>query len=431
MFGGMPMKNGEIIMKTEDMTQRDVHRRWGFEAGTGVRTFLAVAVALLMALATALPADAQARRTRPPENKGSSGSTSSASPPPSPPPAARSGSSGGQQPSSVRGSSPRDRGGPAVRTRPETGSSPQVIENDRRDHRYRGHRPFRGYRGGYYPYRGYHSYGWNPYRYSWHLGFGYWGWYDWHNPYPYHAYPHTYYDYRPGHYGPYRVPYYASQVRETMGALDLDLKPGDTQIYLDGHHIGTADNFDGWPQYLWLDQGDYHFVFYAEGRRTIAREYKILPGVVIDVEDRLEHGESTPPEELFPVPTERRDERLAKNAEMRARAEAEARAEADWRRRSEEIRQRSGDWGDDPGYETPAGDFGSLQLTVTPPDASVYLDGRFLGTAADLMRLSRGLTIDTGHHDLSIVRPGHEGEEIRFEVESGEVVELDIELQRN
>lgn len=418
-------------MQNESTIQRDVHRRRPFLAGSAVRTFLAVAVALLMALATALPADAQARRTRPPENQGSSGSTSSASPPPSrpsSPPAARSGSSGGQQPSSVRGSSPRDRRGPAVRTRPGTGSSPRVIENDRRDYRYRGHRPYRSYRHGYYPHRGYYNYGWDPYRYSWHLGFGYWGWYDWPYPYPYRGYPHTYYDYGRGYYGPYRVPYYASQVRDSMGALDLDLKPGDTKIYLDGHYIGTADNFDGWPQYLWLEQGDYHFVFYAEGRRTIAREYKILPSVVIDVEDRLERGESTPPEELFPVPTERRDERLARNAEMRARAEAEA--EADWRRRSEEIRREGGDW-DDEGYETPSGEFGSLQLTAAPPDASVYLDGRFLGTAADLMRLARGLTVDAGDHTLSIVRPGYDPEEIPFTAEPGEIVEIDVELQPN
>jgi hypothetical protein len=147
--------------------------------------------------------------------------------------------------------------------------------------------------------------------------------------------------------------------------------------------------------------------------------------VVIDVADRLEAGESQPPEELFPVPTARRDARLRDNEEKRARAEAEA--AADWRERSEAIRAREGR-----GYDAPAAgeDFGSLELLVEPPDASVYLDGRFLGTAEDLARLRRGLTVDAGEHELEVVRPGYAPETLAFTVEPGEEVRLSVRLDR-
>lgn len=391
------------------MTKRTTTR----SAGRWARAALVLGAGLIVALATALPADAQASRTRPDEGttagSGSSGRT------------AVSGStrSSGSSTRSRTSGSP----GRAARTRPPSGSSGGrvAIPNDRRPsgHRYdRYHRPYR------HPY----YYPWSSpyYRFSWSLG--YWGWYGWWDWSPYgYGYPAPYY------YPPAR--YYPSRVRDNMGALDLDLKPGDTQIYLNGQLIGSADRFDGWPQYLWLEEGDYHFVFYREGRRTIAREYTVYPGVVIDVEDRLERGEPTPPEELFPPPTERRDARLRREAEQRARAEAEA---GDWRRRSEVIRERTEgeDWEESPAdADAPesrgeaAEGFASVRLAVEPADASVYLDGRFLGTAGDLVRLRRGLTVDPGEHRLSVVRPGHRQEEVEFTVEAGEAVDLAVTLQ--
>lgn len=356
-------------------------RRALHDMARGARLALALAVGLLLAAATALPADAQARRTRPEGSSASSGSRSSA-------------------PTAVSGSS-------AGRTRPSGSSSgTTVVHNDRRPTYRPGHRPY------YYP-SSWSYYHWYPYRYSWWLG--YWGWYGWWDYYPY---------YPSGPY-PYYPPYTARDGGPGMGALDLDLKPGDTQIYLDGSYIGTADNFDGWPRYLWLEPGDYHFIFWHEGRRPIVREYKILPEVVIDVGDRLEPGEATPVEELFPPPTARRDARIERNEEMRSRSEDEE--AASWRERSARIRRSTAEEDWDAG-ET--GGFASVRLSIEPADASVYLDGRFLGTADDLGRLRRGLTVDPGEHTLSVVRPGYEAEDVEFEAASGEEVELEVELGR-
>ncbi|HEX6204071.1 MAG TPA: PEGA domain-containing protein [Thermoanaerobaculia bacterium] len=349
-----------------------------------------LALAALFALVSALPADAQASRTRPSGGTSSgtasgSGGRSSSPPPAATAPAPRSPSSS-TAPSTVG------------RTRPGRAAAGgrTVIERDAR-----GRRPDRDVVI-VDPWGWWSSYWWS---------YGAWGWY-------------------PGYYGPYYGGYgpawYPRRVNDRMGALDLDLKPGDTQIFLDGQPIGVADRFDGWPGYLWLEEGDYHFVFYREGYRTIAREYRVRPGLVIDVEDRLERGESVPPEELVPPqPTPRRDARIRRNEEMRRQA-----AEAEVAAGGEAEPAEGGDWRDRaPDVELEDAGAGTLRLVVEPPDASVYLDGRFLGTGVEVARLRRGLAVSAGEHLLEVVRPGHAPVARRIIVEDGREVEVEVALE--
>jgi hypothetical protein len=100
---------------------------------------------------------------------------------------------------------------------------------------------------------------------------------------------------------------YGHGPRDDMGALDLDINPGRTQVYLDGQKIGTADDFDGWPRYLLLPKGTYEIVFYLDGYKTLVRQVTVYPGLVINMDDRMETGASTRPEDLLPRPQERWD----------------------------------------------------------------------------------------------------------------------------
>jgi len=188
-------------------------------------------------------------------------------------------------------------------------------------------------------------------------------------------------------------------------------------VWVDGERLGVADDFDGFPTYLWLPKGTYDVVFYLPGFRTLARQYSIYPGMVIDVEDRLERGEATPPDQLMSPSHERRDERLRRDAENAARVGAEP-----WGQRVA------------PG-ESPAGSLDArgeparLRLSVEPADASVYLDGRFLGSARDLSSLRAGLLVDPGHHTIEIVRPGYDAQRRDVEVAAGEEAEVQIGLR--
>lgn len=204
------------------------------------------------------------------------------------------------------------------------------------------------------------------------------------------------------------------------GAIDFDVSPERAEIYVDGELVGTADDLDGFPDFLWLDKGTYDVVVYLPGYRTIARQISIYPGLIVDVDDQMESGESVRPEELVSKSTERRDERVRRDRELADEVEAD---EAPARRRSAPEREDAATESLDARSE-PA----TLRLAVVPDDASVYLDGRFLGTGQELGRLRARLWIDAGKHRLEIVRPGYESSEKEFEAASGEEVDLTIEL---
>lgn len=225
-------------------------------------------------------------------------------------------------------------------------------------------------------------------------GYGSYGYYGWSNPgwgYPV-AYPREGYRY---------------------GALDLDISPERAEVWIDGRQVGVADDYDGFPEYLWLEKGTYDVVFYLPGYKTLARQYSIYPGLVIDVEDQLEAGEAVRPEQLAPRSHERRDERLRRDRE---RQEEIAGGEP------RDLEREA------PGTLDARGEPGRLRLAVTPEDASVYLDGRFLGTGRELARLRAGLIVDPGEHTLQVVRPGREEQSRTFSVDAGRDLELEIAL---
>jgi hypothetical protein len=114
----------------------------------------------------------------------------------------------------------------------------------------------------------------------------YWGWspFWWANFY--------------GYGQPYDDPGDRRHGHDSMGALDLDVSPGRTEVYIDGGYAGVVDSYDGFPRYLWLDRGTYEVVFYLDGYRTIARQITVHPGTVIDIDDHMESGRSIRPEDL-------------------------------------------------------------------------------------------------------------------------------------
>jgi hypothetical protein len=391
-----------------------------------------VAMALLLA-APAIATPDQSRQR--PSDSGSTGRTAQpASPSSGGGSGGGSGSSGGQSGGSSENSG--ESSGSTRESSPPRTAQPSPGAGNREPERQRPHRRggsgrdgFRGdgYYGGYYG--RYYDPFWGPFWWR-----GWWGYY------PY--------------YGPGGYPYYRGDrwPGRDLGALDLDVSPGRAEVYLDGRYLGKVDAYDGFPRYLWLEKGTYDVVFYLDGYRTVARQITIYPGTVIDVDDRLEPGESVRPEELGPKTHERRDERLRNEREQRERYE---RGDDDWRDRVREERERrqrddadadEDDADEDDAYEDDAGEeaeeaeiegredeegrqHGRVSLDVEPRDASVYVDGRFVGTAEDLAR--SGLSLNPGRHHIAVVRPGHGSQERDFDVTAGEEVELEIELVEN
>lgn len=236
--------------------------------------------------------------------------------------------------------------------------------------------PYWHYRPYYYPYWGW-SWGWG---WGWRVPYWYPFWYG----APYWVYPTPSYQVR--------------HVATDLGGLDLNVKPKKAAVYVDGEYVGMAKEFDGYPGYLWLATGDYRVTLFMPGYRTVTHEFEIRPGQVFDVRIRMQPGEAIPP----PEP------QSASGVPARAEGSETTPATA---------------------AASPA-ETGTLQFLIRPDDASVYLDDRFVGSAAELGSLHAGLIVGAGRHKVEVVRPGYTTRELEVFVEPGEEVDLKVDLGR-
>lgn len=69
---------------------------------------------------------------------------------------------------------------------------------------------------------------------------------------------------------------------------------------------------------------------------------------------------------------------------------------------------------------------GLVRFQVEPADASLYLDGRLIGTAQDL---AEGIRIEAGDHRLMIMSPGRKSYEGTFTVIGGKSLDVEVELK--
>ena len=151
-----------------------------------------------------------------------------------------------------------------------------------RAHGHRGHHGRLGYRS----HVGYHGYG----GYYRHHGYGHHGHHGSPGPYGYRDYRH-----HPRYYGSKGVAQQGDASNEELGAVDLNVRPKNTQVYLNGHYIGVTGDFDGFPRQLWLERGTHELTLLRPGSEPLVRELEIRPGVELDVRHRIRPGPSEPP----------------------------------------------------------------------------------------------------------------------------------------
>jgi len=243
----------------------------------------------------------------------------------------------------------------------------------------RGHRTHRGsHRHSHGSVRFHHYY--SPYYHPYHFGFGW------------HYLPHG------GFYG-------ATGYLPDQGYLDLDVSPEEAEVYLDGEYVGTADDYDGFPAYLPVSPGRHTLLFKAEGHRTVTRRLKVPRGALIDLDFQMPEG--VEPEEAVGRPG-----RAEKQGEIALERELEAEDEEP----SDE--ERGGHSGG-----------GLIRMTVSPADASVYVDGEFLGTGATVSGLHGHLELEPGSHRIEVVKPGYRSVSREIHLAAGDRLALDLTLE--
>ncbi|MFN2384730.1 MAG: PEGA domain-containing protein [Thermoanaerobaculia bacterium] len=283
---------------------------------------------------------------------------------------------------------------------------------------HRGHRGTRGFRGGR--------------RVIVRPSF-YWGW-GWGYPYYYGA-PYYYGGYHRRPYGGYPSPEWA--------AIDTDVSPESARVFLDGTYVGTADDFDGHPDFLYLKRGRYRIEFRLPGYEDRRIEIQARPGMKLRLDDDLrkipgakQYGSYDDPEgagEIRRFWAKRRDvaesvddEEDDGEDELEVREDELAAPDRPGERRdSDRWRESTPETGSEAARDT-----ARLRVRVEPPDAVVFLDDRFIGTAGEIGTLSRGVSVSPGRHTVTVSRPGYKDRTVEVEVDEDETEEIEITLAR-
>lgn len=312
----------------------------------------------------------------------------------------------------------------------------------------------------------------------------YWGgWYG----YPGYS---GYYGYgRPAGYGYGYGGGYGSD--SNWGAVKTDVSPEEARVYLDGKYIGTADDFDGWPDKLYLRPGHYRLEFRLSGYEPLSLDVDARPGQELKVDNKLPRGgngmrsQADPPkiegnvQRYFGKRRDRNRDRDRDRDNMRYRRDsnpavedygrnqvsvedededapvyaeggseqemdrdqatpAPARAPAPqaetWRDNASVPRQRDNASASQPDATVSArpvaGDRSRLKIKAQPADAAVYLDDRFVGSADELASMDAGIVVSPGKHTVTISRPGYKDRSANVSVSNGRTENVDMSLTR-
>ena len=286
-----------------------------------------------------------------------------------------------------------------------------------------------------------------------------WGW--GYGPYwgdPYYGYGYGYGPYR-GYYGYGRGYGYGYGPGANWAVVDTDVSPEAARVYLDGQYIGTADDFDGYPDYLYLRRGRYRLEFRLEGFQTRAIDVDARAGVKVDVNEKLGKIPGAPSYGSYDTPEPRGGVRRFWGKRNNTSYEITERdmygdgRDRDRYRDDDRYRDRDRDYDDDDDYaveergarddrdrdvredewradrgEIERGDT-RLVLDIRPADASVYLDGRYIGRASELSS-DAGIAVAPGRHRLVVSANGYRERRMEIDLSRGESEDVEITLER-
>jgi hypothetical protein len=285
-----------------------------------------------------------------------------------------------------------------------------------------------------------------------HGGFGpFWGW-----GYPYYGY---------GYYGPYNG--YGAGSEANWGAVKTDVEPEEARVYLDGQYIGTADDFDGWPDKLYLRPGNYKLEFRLNGYEPVVLNVRARAGTTLEVDNHLRKApglsqKADPPkiegdvqrffgkrrdgDSARPYTRDRnRIERDRSDDESYSDSGSDDRPQADARDRDRDDDRdappaRSDDSWRGNRSRRPAdssvtarpvrGDRSRITIHAEPADAAVYVDDRFVGTADELASMEHGIVVSPGKHTVTVSRPGYRDRTTDVQVDAGHTEAVNLKLAR-
>ena len=206
--------------------------------------------------------------------------------------------------------------------------------------------------------------------------------------------PYYYGVYDPFFYGPY--PYYGAGYDQS--SVRLEVKPEETEVYVDGYYAGIVDSFDGFFQRLRLPTGAHEIELYLDGYASTRETLYLVAGETY----RIRH-------EMEP---------LTDGSSQSARPEPPPNPEADLYLTEP---------GSPPVLAAPGAEqFGTLAIRVQPVDAEVLIDGELWQGFEGLDRLI--VELGAGLHVVEVRRDGHRTYRAEVELRGNETTLLNVSL---
>ena len=229
--------------------------------------------------------------------------------------------------------------------------------------------------------------------------------------------------------------------RDEWGTVDTEIWPENARVYIDGRYIGTAGDFDGSDDYLYLRPGDYTLEFRLDGYEPASLHLRVESGARIELNRKL-HRVSDSSEDTSASPAEPegglRRYWGKEGGKLVALAGDEDRAVG-----GDDDDDDSVDADDDTGETVPvplssmgsrshdrSTTAASLRLSLEPADAAVYLDGHLIGVAADIARADGGTLVTPGSHTITVTRPGFRSRTVTVDVFAGESKRVELALEK-
>ena len=199
-------------------------------------------------------------------------------------------------------------------------------------------------------------------------------------------------------------------------AVKFDVKPKQTQVYVDGFYAGVVDDYNDWYERLYTATGPHEITLYLEGYRTHSQRAYLAPDHTFKVKFQMEklpagEGAERPPAPPPPPPDE----------------------QGQGPRRTYGRRGQPPAPGAPPdtspaGAPPPSAERarGTLELHLQPADAEVLVDGQSLPrSGADRVTID----LSDGTHNVQVRKSGYVGYLTDVQIRPGETATLDVNLR--
>jgi hypothetical protein len=202
----------------------------------------------------------------------------------------------------------------------------------------------------------------------------------------------------------YQWPPYGFGAYDPSGSVRLQVRPKQTEVFVDGYYAGVVDDYDGVFQRLNVDPGDHEVELYLEGHRTYRQRVYLQPGRTFNIRHTMEPlapGEPEPQRPAgAPVPAGGRRDPGGAGTPAAQQPPPSSPARPD--------------------------EYGELSLRVQPQDAAVIIDGEtWVGTLSDERLV---VQLGPGVHRLEIRKDGYRSYLTDLAIRSGDTRRLNVSL---